>query len=501
MAQTFYWHDYETFGLNTRLDRPAQFAGIRTDMNFNPIGKPDVWYCEVAPDYLPSPQAVFVTGITPQLVHEKKGAKEVDFARAIENAMSVPETISVGYNNFHYDDEITRFMLWRNLLDPYAREYANQCSRWDLFPFTLAVWALRPEGINWPEVPDEERGKRPSFKLEELTRANHLDHSHAHDAASDVQATIALARLFATKQPRLWSWALKNKGKDAVVATLQSGRPVVWIDRAAGIDRGFIRVVMPLCGVPGRRNDMLVWDLSEDPTQLQGLTPEAIAQRMRFSGETLPEGKTYLPIYRIKINASPFVCSDLRILTPQVIARFKIDINAIVQNGEKLTKIAGELIGPVSMSFKEKEDEAVPDADAALYAGFVDGFEDKEALKRVHTFLPTDLTDAVKDGRVHFEDKRLKELLFRMRARNWPESLTEAEQIQWKAFCQWRLNGGVETAYNLTTYFEAIDNLATQNEDDLLEGRISDAEHDRKQALCEELYAWGEYVAECANGE
>ena len=33
----FYFHDYETFGVNPAFDRPAQFAGIRTDYNLNII--------------------------------------------------------------------------------------------------------------------------------------------------------------------------------------------------------------------------------------------------------------------------------------------------------------------------------------------------------------------------------------------------------------------------------------------------------------------------------
>jgi len=44
MTTTLYWHDYETFGSDPRRDRPAQFAGLRTDEELNEIGEPLVLY-------------------------------------------------------------------------------------------------------------------------------------------------------------------------------------------------------------------------------------------------------------------------------------------------------------------------------------------------------------------------------------------------------------------------------------------------------------------------
>ena len=63
---SFYWYDYETFGTDPRVDRIAQFAGVRTDMDFNIIDKPVDIYCKAADDVLPDPEACLITGITPQ---------------------------------------------------------------------------------------------------------------------------------------------------------------------------------------------------------------------------------------------------------------------------------------------------------------------------------------------------------------------------------------------------------------------------------------------------
>ena len=117
---TFFWHDYETFGRVPRRDRPAQFAGIRTDADLNEIGEPVMHYCQPAPDYLPDPEACLLTGIVPQTCLEK-GLPEYQFADAIEAQLAQPGTVGVGYNSIRFDDEVTRHLFWRSLMDPYAR--------------------------------------------------------------------------------------------------------------------------------------------------------------------------------------------------------------------------------------------------------------------------------------------------------------------------------------------------------------------------------------------
>ncbi len=201
---SFFWHDYETFGAVPRRDRPAQFAGVRTDADLNEIDAPLMLYCQPAPDYLPEPEACLLTGILPQTCLEE-GVPEHAFADAIEAQLARPGTIGVGYNSIRFDDEVTRHLFWRSLIDPYAREWQNGCGRWDLLDVVRCMRALRPEGIEWPSHAD---GK-PSFRLGDLTQANQLEHGAAHDALSDVRATLALARLVRQRQPRLWDFCLR----------------------------------------------------------------------------------------------------------------------------------------------------------------------------------------------------------------------------------------------------------------------------------------------------
>src|SRR5690606_6786317 len=214
-----------------------------TDAEFNEIGEPVTWYCRPADDFLPHPQACLVTGITPQQAR-RRGLPEAEFAGQIEALMSVPGTCSVGYNSVRFDDEVSRHLFYRNLIDPYAREWQNGNSRWDLIDIVRAFHALRPEGIEWPHREDG----APSFRLEDLTAANGIEHAGAHDALADVRATIALARLLRERNVNLFDYLLSLRNKRQVAKRLDvvSRKPVLHISRRYPASRACGALVLPL---------------------------------------------------------------------------------------------------------------------------------------------------------------------------------------------------------------------------------------------------------------
>jgi len=468
---TFFWHDYETFGRVPRRDRPAQFAGVRTDAALNEIGEPVMWHCQPAPDTLPDPEACLLTGILPQHCLDK-GLPEHAFAAAIEAQLAEPGTIGVGYNSIRFDDEVTRFLFWRCLIDPYAREWQNQCGRWDLLDVVRCTWALRPEGIEWPVHEDG----RPSFKLEHLTAANGLAHEAAHDALSDVRATIALARLIQQKNPRLWDFCLKLRRKEAVRDEIGVGRPFVHLSGMYPVERGCLAIVWPLGPHPTNRNELIVWDLAHDPAQLEGLDADALRLRMFTRQDALPDGVTRLPVKTIHVNKSPIVIGNLKTLGAAA-ERWQLDLPLALQHAERAARIA-PLIEPLwGEVFKRPEAAAPLDVDEDLYGGFLSP-DDRRQLDRLRALSP----QALAAKRPAFADPRLEELLFRYRARNFPDTLDEEEQQRWHDHRSARLHEGAGGSTTLAAFFERIDELA-------------ESADDRQQALLEALYDYAEGIA------
>jgi exodeoxyribonuclease I len=452
---SFYWHDYETFGRVPRRDRPAQFAGQRTDAELNPIGEPLTLYCRPAPDYLPDPESVLLTGITPQqaMVH---GVPEHEFAERIERELAHEGTVGVGYNSIRFDDEVTRHLFWRNLIDPYAREWSNGCSRWDLLDVVRTCWALRPEGIEWPKGPSGEDGK-PSFRLELLSAANRLVHDAAHDALSDVQATIALARLVRERQRKLWDFCLRLRRKEAVWAEIGVGKPFVHLSGMYPAERGCLALVWPLGPHPTNRNELIVWDLAQDPSELDAMDAETARRRLYTRADELPEGEQRLPIKTIHVNKSPIVIGNVTRLGAAE-KRFGIDLALAQRHAERAAELP-DLSALWSEVFKREPPAAAPDVDEDLYGGFV-GNDDRRLLNRLRQMSAEALAKQVHEGRVGFADSRLEELLFRYRARNHPASLDDSEREAWRAHCAARLHEGAGGALTLAAAMERIDALA-----------------------------------------
>ncbi|MBC3874188.1 exodeoxyribonuclease I [Undibacterium flavidum] len=452
-THSFLWHDYETFGSQARRDRPAQFAAIRTDADLNEIGEPINIFCKPANDFLPDPQSCLITHITPQQCLEQ-GLPEHEFAAQIERALAATGTIGVGYNTIRFDDEITRFMFWRNLIDPYAREWQNQCGRWDIMDIVRTTYALRPEGINWP-VNDE--GK-PSFRLEHLTAANGISHTAAHDALSDVRATVALAKLIKDKQPKLFDFCFALHKKDRVATEIGLpllGKPFLHISGMFSTERGCLAVMWPLAIHPTNKNEVIAWDLQFDPSELQHLDVATIQQRMFSKTADLPEGVSRLPVKSIHLNKSPIVIGNLKTLSSEMAARWNIDMQQIMAHAE----VAQNMQATLSLQLWEQVYarpgfEAV-DVDEDLYGGFISG-ADRKILNDLRQMNPQQLANA----HPHFNDQRLSELLFRYRARNFPESLSNDEKAAWEEHRVARLLDGEANARTVDMYFNEIDQLS-----------------------------------------
>ncbi len=456
---SLFWHDYETWGVDPRYDRPSQFAGIRTDLELNIIDEPVMLYCKPPRDYLPHPMSALVTRMTPQQI-DGRGVCEADFFAAIHAQLAKPGTCGVGYNSIRFDDEVTRFGFYRNFFDPYAREWQNGNSRWDILDLLRLTHALRPEGINWPER--EGQPGVASFRLDQLTVANGIAHEDAHDALADVHATIAIARLVRERQPRLFDYYFNLRIKRNVQQQIDLHNHEILL-HASGMypaELGSIAPVLPLVRHPTNSNGIVVYDLRHDPATLLEQDSETIRRLLYTKRDELQEGEERPPLKTLHINKSPAV-APVATLTAEAASHWQIDLQQAEAFRQRLLSETG-LVARLEEVFSETHGVESPrDADMALYGGFLQD-ADRKLCERVRNSKPDELA-AWKPA---FRDTRLKTLYFRYRARNWPESLTPPEKDQWAAFCRDRLEQGVDgTGLSIQHYAEEI--AALRNQGDL----------------------------------
>ncbi|WIE49258.1 exodeoxyribonuclease I [Pseudomonas sp. GM17] len=446
---SIFWYDYETTGINPRCDRPLQVAGIRTDFELNEIGEPVNLYCQPSDDILPHPAACMITGITPGRLAEQ-GLSEADFMTRVHAQLAAPGTCGAGYNTLRFDDEMTRYSLYRNFFDPYAREWQGGNSRWDLIDVVRTAYALRPEGIVWPR--DEEG--RVTLKLERLTAANGIDHGHAHEALSDVRATIALARLIRDKQPKLYEWLFQLRTKQKVMDQVRLLQPLVHISGRFSAARSYVGVVLPLAWHPRNRNALIVCDLHLDPQGLLDLDAETLRQRLYTRREDLAEGELPVPLKLIHINRCPVV-APLNVLRGEDQQRLQLDMAEYKARTLRLSDAQEVWRDKLAAIYASEDFAPSVDPEQQLYDGFI-GDRDRRLCEQVRNAEPLHLGQE----QWPFDDERLPELLFRYRARNFPETLNGEEQERWKSFCQQRLCDPQWGAPNtLESFNQAADEL------------------------------------------
>ena len=444
--KTFYWHDYETWGASPSQDKPSQFAGIRTDENLEIVSDPLVIYCRPTIECLPHPEACLLTGITPQKALAE-GISEIDFFQKIHAQLSKDNTCGVGYNSIRFDDEMTRYGFYRNFYDPYEREWKNGNSRWDIIDMVRLTYALKPDTLQWPRRDDGS----PSFKLEQLSHANGLLHEAAHDALSDVYATIGLAKLIKQRQPKLYDYAcsLRYKKNVAQLIDIEKKKPLLHISSRFPATRGCAALVVPLMMHPSNKNSVICYDLSVDPQPLLALSSDEVMERLYIKQEELPEGCERIPLKEIHLNKSPIVATP-KLLDTESCDRLGIDKTICDQHWQQLRH--ANLNEKLSSVYTSRQFPEKTDPEQQLYNSFINN-NDKNIFPAIRGAEPETLIAYQEQ----LSDARLKQLLFRYRARHFPQVLNEKEMKEWRQWCYQRLtNPDYGASIVLEDYFERL---------------------------------------------
>jgi exodeoxyribonuclease-1 len=465
MPKTFFFYDLETSGLSARDDRIMQFAGQRTDMDMNPIGEPYNMLVRLNDDTLPDPQALMVTGITPQET-VADGYTEAEFAKIMQEDIFTPDTIAVGFNSIRFDDEFMRHLFWRNFYDPYTWTWKDGRSRWDLMDVVRMTRALRPDGIQWPFKDGKEINR-----LELITKENGIDHFKAHDAMSDVEALIAVTKLVKEKQPQLYNYLLKMRDKKEIMKliNLDVKQPFVYVSGRYNGDFHKATVAFPLTS--GRNGNVVVYDLRHDPTPFLKMTARQLTDNFYTKWEDRQkEGFVALPVKELQYNRAPAVAPLGVLEQSDGWERIQLDQSTITKHRDILLS-APDFAENIRTIFESKKDfKKSPDPEAQLYDGFLNE-RDGLRVEKVHTLSESELADYHPE----FDDERLPELLLHYKARNFSKSLAQDEMEAWEA---WR---AAHLQQQVPRFVVSLQKLAKTSDES-------------KQFILQELQLWAESI-------
>ena len=442
-----------------------QFAGQRTDMDLNPIGEPYNVLVALNDDTLPSPDALMVTGISPQKTLDE-GYTEAQFAKLLMDEVFTEGTIAVGFNSIRFDDEFIRHLFWRNFYDPYEWSWKDGRSRWDLLDVTRMTRALRPEGIEWPFID----GKAVN-KLELITKLNGIDHFKAHDALSDVEALIAVTRLIRDKQPQLYEYLLKMRDKNEVkrLVNVDTKQPFVYVSGRYDAEFNKATVAFPL--TTGPNGSVIVYDLRHDPGSCVDLSADELRDKIYATwDERLEDNFLKIHVKELHANKAPAVAPLGVLEQADGWKKVSLDLDTIEKHKAALLA-APHFAENIRSAFENKPAfKKATDPEAQLYDGFL---ADRDRL-RVETIRNADERQLA-DYQPDFVDERLSPLLLHYKARNFPRSLSESEARQWEVWRASRLKS------QLPSFMKSLSKIAKNANDDA-------------RFMLEELQLWAESV-------
>lgn len=470
VKETFFFYDVETSGLDPKTMRIMQFAGQRTDLNLQPIGQPVNWLVRLSDDVLPDPEAVLLTGITPQQTRQE-GVSEADFCKMLYQQVLTPGTIVTGFNNLRFDDNFLRYTLYRNLYDPYEWSWSENRSRWDLLDAVRLTRAVRPDGINWP-LDDE---GLPTNRLEALARANGLDHASAHDAMSDVAALIGLARLLKDKQPKLFDYLLNMRHKKRVAELVNPQQPQPFVYASGRYDASWLKTTIAYPIAAGTNpSGVLVWDLRQNPEDYLKLTESQISKMFDWQDAKAQLDGPPVPIKELCLNRCPAV-APVGVLDPTSRERLGLDLTKVESNLRALRHNRALLTNFAKAFAGRPARVSESDVDGQLYDGFLDD-ADRRLLPLARQADPDELSAIG----AKFKDRRMTQLLLRYKARNFENRLNDDERAAWEAYRAQRLKA------DLPAFGQKLQALAAQPSDD------------RQRFLIEELKLWAESILPAA---
>ncbi|ANU65174.1 exodeoxyribonuclease I [Turicimonas muris] len=454
---TFYWYDYETFGTDKKRDRPAQFGGFRTDANFRRKSKDLLIYCSPADDYLPHPEACLLTGITP-LMCLTEGEPEAVFANKIYKEFKEPNSIVLGYNNLKFDDEVSRFMFWRNLINPYDREYGEGRARMDMFTVIKALYAFKPDTLNWPH---KDNGS-VSMKLEELTKVNGLVHDHAHDALSDARATALLAKKIKDTEPKFWEYAVSLSNKENVQKLLDSQTALLVVADYSIPATKNLRLLFPILK---SGKEYLCWDLTADPTELPQLKDSDLEARTNLTAEEREAGKNPLPFVSISANKYPFIVKASPFYRNEFEQMFSLSRTELAERTKFLKEMDKGFVGNLYLKLNEIRRERFEgtqpkdeDVETALYSGGFVSDQDRRVLDELRAMNEFELSE--KSLTKDYQYKGMDKLIRRFISRNYPEAMTEQDSADWYLYKSQHLIRGANGSRTFEEYFKLLDELA-----------------------------------------
>ncbi len=382
---SFVFFDTETTGLKHGFDQIVHFAAIRTDANLNEIDRFEA-RSRLLPHVLPHPAALRTNGLPIERLLDPSLPSHYDMVRAIrQRLLSWSPSIFVGYNSIRFDEEMLRQALFQTLHPAYLTSNHSNC-RADVWGLVMAAAAVSPACLSVPIGPEG----RPIFRLEQLALANGVAHEQAHNALSDVVATLELCRVVHQRSPELWQRFVRFSKKATVADFVEAEDGFMLTEFFA--NQAYHAPVVCIGRDPDQANGRFCLSLNGDVDRFAEMTDDELRTELT---------KKPCPVRRLRINAAPTLTALYD--APEVMLD-GVDIDAIEARARRM-KDDPALCSRLVSAYTSTREPRPPSrhVEERLYDGFP-GPQDEARMVEFHDADWGDRLSIIQS----FDDERLR---------------------------------------------------------------------------------------------
>jgi len=407
MTTNIYAYDTECSGLETRYDRPFQYAaGIYDDegnllKELNLRGR--------LPKYvIPSPAALLVTGQSIGKIQDSKLSQYELIGEIHDHIKAHSPAVMISYNGIKYDEEVLRHSFYANLRAPYVTQFDGN-TRMDIMIAAKAVAACASEALR---LPVNAKCKK-SFKLEDLAAANGMNDHIAHDAMGDVRATMHLAKEMISRAPEVWSMCERMRHKAHVENLMEASKPLLHVGWDGDQDKPLVQALLPICRDDTNPNEWLCVNLQADINRLLAADVGA-----------LKEGFNYVDgvrdIVSVKTNKMPILLQTNDPIAAGILVRYDPFVVIRLKNNANLV----ERLKAASTLRRSEFDRDTPVAEQLYSGGFFPMTKDKGLLNRFHQVSPHEKYEMISN----MSDSRARHMGRRLIGSEWPEVMSKGDR-------------------------------------------------------------------------
>ena len=414
----YVFYDFETTGLDTKFSQPIQIAAVCLDENFKELDRIDQ-KCKLNDGIIPHPLAMLVTRVPIDDLKNKQSFYDMmDYVHG--KFKSWGPAIFIGYNSIRFDEEILRSGFFQSLHDPYLTNTENN-SRTDLFKIVLGLVALNKNII---KIPINEKTKRPSFKLELIAKANGIEHIKAHDALSDVFATIEVARIIKDKAPDYWNECMKILGPRNLMEYIETHDYFYAAPEHAAANVTY-KPLSFLTNNPNNNKELAFFDLNYEPKKYYESGISKIISMVESKQKVI---RLY------QSNKAPIILSSDFMKSSEI---FKDDEMEMFKQSSDEIKSRDDFIEKTNFALVERYDdfqitrEPSEFLEAQIYNG---GFYSSSDKEKIILFKNSDDAGNKYNISKQFQDRRLREISYRILFSESPHVFTDEQLLERKRF-------------------------------------------------------------------